>query len=123
MFSRILALLLLFTGPLKSSLVFESSRAATTLLARSGQRLIVPGACCCCSEEAAHRFESFVGHRRASCQGLSGEARPNHCGSPPTRPEELPSVEPCRTCARPNHPEEDRRFQIGRESRRANVGQ
>src|SRR3546814_3160827 len=75
MFSRILALLLLFTGPLKSSLVFESSRAATTLLARSGQRLIVPGACCCCSEEAAHRFESFVGHRRASCQGLSGEAR------------------------------------------------
>src|SRR3546814_19667341 len=100
MFSRILSLLLLFTGPLKSSLVFESSRAATTLLARSGQRLIVPGACCCCSAEAAHRFESFVGHRRASCQGLSGEARHNHCGSPPTRPEELPSVAPCRKCAR-----------------------
>src|SRR3546814_20883074 len=82
MFSRIPALLLLFTGPLKSSLVFEPSRAATTLLARSGQRLVVPGTCCCCSEEAAHRFESFVGHRRASYQGLSGEARLDHCGSP-----------------------------------------
>src|SRR3546814_2245810 len=66
---------------------------------------------CCCSEEAAHRFESFVGHRRASCQGLSGEARHNHCGSPHTRPEELPSVEPCRTCARSNYQEEPRRFQ------------
>src|SRR3546814_14556620 len=63
-----------------------------------------------CSSDLAHRCESFVGHRRASCQGLSGEARHNHCGSPPTRPEELPSVEPCRTCARSNYPEEARRF-------------
>src|SRR3546814_6484211 len=105
MFARIPALLLLFTGPLKSRLVFEPSRAATTLLARSGQRLVVPGTCCCCSEEAAHRFESFVGHRRASSPGLSGEARLDHCGSPPTRPAELPSAEPCRTCARSNYQE------------------
>src|SRR3546814_6358356 len=110
MFSRIPALLLLFTGPLKSSLVFEPSRAATTLLARSGQRLVVPGTCCCCSEDAAHRFESFVGHRRASYQGLSGEARLDHCGSTRKRPEELPSAEPCRTSARSNSQEEERRI-------------